>query len=64
VFSWFRGFFLFLRLAVRGRVQGDQNLIWLNGAAKAAYREVVDRDVAAFNRAAAGWGLRPVGASQ
>jgi photosystem II stability/assembly factor-like uncharacterized protein len=31
-------------------------------AAKAAYREVLDRDVAAYNRAAAGRGLRPVGA--
>jgi photosystem II stability/assembly factor-like uncharacterized protein len=31
-------------------------------AAKAAYREVLDRDVAAYNRAAAGRGLRPIAA--
>ena len=31
-------------------------------AAKAAYREVLDRDVAAYNRAAAGRGLRAIAA--
>jgi hypothetical protein len=31
-------------------------------AAKAAYREVLDRDVAAFNRSAAGLGLRAIAA--
>jgi hypothetical protein len=33
-------------------------------AATAAYREVLDRDVVAYNRAAAGRGLRPVGATK